>query len=154
MRQLQGAEKADYLRAKLPYGPADGPFRHPGELRAVLGMDTRTALRLESAVTVATGKAEVDAEMASPVVRQALNTTPGSNGGVAQGAGGESEQAPAAGPFAPDSAGLYTLDVAATLPEGYAARARRLVRLDPPDATKEYEVLQLESGLLPRGTPP
>ncbi|MCB1885010.1 MAG: general secretion pathway protein GspK [Geminicoccaceae bacterium] len=155
LRQLQGAEAPDYRRAGMPYGPADGPFRHPGELRAVLGMDEGTAARLESAVTVATGAADPALDLAPPIVARALTATPGlngePNGGVAPGEGTESEEAPAA--FAPDPTGLYTLDATATLPEGFAARARRLVRLDPPDTTKEYEVLQLESGLLPRGLP-
>lgn len=52
---LEGAEDADYRRAGLPYGAADGPFGSVEELRYVLGMTPERFAMLAPLVTVHSG---------------------------------------------------------------------------------------------------
>ncbi len=52
LRRLHGAEKTDYEALGLPDRPADGPFRHPVELRLVAGMDRELFQRLWPGITV------------------------------------------------------------------------------------------------------
>ncbi len=154
--QLQGAEAPDYRAERAPYGPANGPFHHTGELRAVLGVDPALWARLKSAVTVATGREDVDSAAAGPLVERALGgiERPDDEGEGEDDAGGAADPSETdAAEFLLDPSGLYTIDAQATLQSGFKARERTLVWLDGPNTRKGFEVMQVESGLLPRGLP-
>jgi general secretion pathway protein K len=69
---LNGAEDADYESAGRPYGAKDGPFHSVEELLQVLGIDAPLFRELASALTVASASANVQQELAPPLVRAAL----------------------------------------------------------------------------------
>jgi len=72
-----GAEEAAYRQAGRP-APRNGPFVHPFELVAVLGIDARLAARAFPYVTVGNPAGHVDPFVADAVVLNSLpGTTPG-----------------------------------------------------------------------------
>ena len=153
--QLQGAEAPDYRAEHAPYGPANGPFIHTGELRAVLGVDPDLWARLKPAVTVATGREDVDGAAAGPLVERALGGTERSDEKREDDTATDSADPTEtdAAEFLLDSSGLYTIDAQVGLKSGFKARERTLVWLDGPNTKKGFEVMQIESGLLPRDPP-
>jgi general secretion pathway protein K len=71
-RLAAGAEAADYQRAGLPHGPANRPFYAVSELRQVIGVDRAIYAAVAPSLTVFSGSPDVDASVAPPLVRTAL----------------------------------------------------------------------------------
>lgn len=74
--QPGGAEKAQYLAAGLPWGPADDAFGGLEELRRVLGMDAATYQLLQPYLTVWTQRSQPEAMLAEDVVLRAMGLDP------------------------------------------------------------------------------
>lgn len=88
-----GAEAADYRRARLPHGPKDAPFERVDELALVLGMTPDLAARVSPLFTVHTGTAEPVLELMPPEYQVLLDGIVGEQGGN----GPSGQQAPRAG---------------------------------------------------------
>ncbi len=69
---LNGAEDPDYAAAGLEYGARDEPFTSVEELQQVLGISFDLYERLEPAVTVYSGSAQINAQAAPPEALMAL----------------------------------------------------------------------------------
>ena len=77
LRNLHGAEKADYAAAGKDYGPANALFETTEELRQVLGMNDDLFHKLESLVTVYSRQSGINTAVARREVLLALpGTTP------------------------------------------------------------------------------
>jgi len=63
-RRLSGAERAEYLAAGRSHGPRNGPFLAVEELASVLGITQADADRLRPFVTIHSGLAAIDANVA------------------------------------------------------------------------------------------
>ncbi|HEX5958372.1 MAG TPA: hypothetical protein VFY92_06920 [Hyphomicrobiaceae bacterium] len=63
-RRISGAERAEYLAAGRPYGPRNGPFQAVEELAGVLGITQDDADRLRPFVTIYSGLAAIDMNIA------------------------------------------------------------------------------------------
>lgn len=72
----QGAEEDDYLAAEYPYTPRDGPFSTVEELQQVLGVGYELYNKVESAITVFTGRADVNLRYAPEAVLLSQGYTP------------------------------------------------------------------------------
>ena len=72
LKRLHGANDADYAAAGYPYHPRHGPFQSVSELRLVLGMTPSLFARLEPALTVYSGRPELDPNLAPAEVLRAL----------------------------------------------------------------------------------
>jgi general secretion pathway protein K len=69
---LDGAEKQEYKDAKLSYQPSNRPFQSIDELRLVLGMDDATFKWLIPLITVYSGQAQINAQLATKAVLATL----------------------------------------------------------------------------------
>jgi len=78
LRSLNGAEAADYRSAGRT-GPANRPFRDPGELGDVLGMTPGVLACLIGQVTVSTGALAPDLSLSDDTVRAAYRSGAGSD---------------------------------------------------------------------------
>jgi general secretion pathway protein K len=63
-RRVSGAERAEYLAAGRPHGPRNGPFLAVEELSGVLGVTQADADHLRPFVTIHSGLAAIDANVA------------------------------------------------------------------------------------------
>lgn len=72
IKRVNGAERADYVAAGLPYGPKNEPFASVEELQQVIGMTPALYARLAPYLTVYTGRAYVDMGVASRELVQLL----------------------------------------------------------------------------------
>jgi general secretion pathway protein K len=63
-RRIAGAERAEYLAAGRSHGPRNGPFLAVEELAGVLGLTQADADRLRPFVTIHSGLAAIDANVA------------------------------------------------------------------------------------------
>ena len=72
LRNLHGAEKADYAAAGRHYGPANAPFETIDELRQVLGMSDDLFRKLELLVTVHSRQPGINVAVAPREVLLAL----------------------------------------------------------------------------------
>ncbi len=70
--RLDGAEADEYAAAGLPYGPKNAPFDTVAELQQVLGMNWRLFQQLEPAITVHSGRPNVNPAFAPAQVLQLL----------------------------------------------------------------------------------
>lgn len=156
-----GAEQKDYKQQNLPYGPRNGPFQSIEELQFVLGMTPQLYKAVEPMLTVYSHNAAVNKTKATAAVLKVLemdmeddmsgkNTSPGSQAGAAETAaedgesGGENAAEDAAdadsensggensGGAAAEAGGAYSIDAAATLPDGYTGRIRIVARREGP----------------------
>jgi general secretion pathway protein K len=75
-RRPDGAEELDYQRARMPYGPSNGPFLDVTELARVLGLPREAARDLAGILTVHGGDGKVNPLLAS---REVLAMLPGAN---------------------------------------------------------------------------
>lgn len=75
LRRLNGAKDSDYRDAGRTYRPREGSFQSVGELRLVMGMTPALFSRVESAVTVYSGRQFVDSNVAPPQVLAALQNS-------------------------------------------------------------------------------
>jgi len=69
---LNGAEKDEYENAGLAYQPSNNEFQRVDELRMVLGMSNEIYQQIQPLVTVYSNQAEVDLDVASKEVIQAI----------------------------------------------------------------------------------
>jgi len=74
LHSLNGANKADYRAAGLPYEPRGGPFQSVEELRLLLGMTPQLFARIAPALTVYSHQPTIDARTAP---KEALLALPG-----------------------------------------------------------------------------
>ncbi len=72
MPRLYGAEIDDYHAAGYPYGPANENFRSVDELQQVIGMTWELFQRVESYLTVHSGRGQINPAFASPEVLAAM----------------------------------------------------------------------------------
>lgn len=79
---LNGAEKDQYKREGLKYGPRNKPFQSLEELQMVLGMDANIYNWLEPVITIYSGKPQVNIKLATPKV---LNILPRLDAGLIDG---------------------------------------------------------------------
>lgn len=156
LRRLHGAEERDYASAGRQHGPADGPFAHIAELRALLPMDPPTYGRLEPLVTVHTGLTQPDSTMAGRELRKALIGVVGEQeerkasadeatamrmesswrSGAAAG-----EPPPQAASYARDPRGLYTVRLDVRLPGGYLGHADAVIWVADGEGQRLHRVL-------------
>lgn len=68
-----GAERTQYRRAGLSYGPTNNAFQSLEELQLVLGMDEYVYSRIEPFLTVYSGNSEVNIEEAAPELLQLID---------------------------------------------------------------------------------
>ena len=71
--RINGAEKKQYQDAGLNYQPRNKPFQSLEELQMVLGMDEATLKWLEPLVTVYSDASQIDLQLASKEVLQAIS---------------------------------------------------------------------------------
>lgn len=71
-KRLNGAEETDYRAAGRDYGPKNAPFQAIDELQLVLGMTRDLYRRAAPALTVHSGRPEIDPSTAPRVVLMAL----------------------------------------------------------------------------------
>jgi general secretion pathway protein K len=72
LKSLNGAEDDDYAAAGRSYGAKDDPFDSVEELQLVLGVSQELYRVVAPALTVSSGQAKVDSELASTLVSAAL----------------------------------------------------------------------------------
>jgi general secretion pathway protein K len=75
-RRLHGAKAPEYRAAGHRYGPRNGPFQSVDELRLVMGMDSSLYERVAPALTVYSGRHQLDPQFAP---REALLALPTMN---------------------------------------------------------------------------
>lgn len=71
-RRAAGAERADYVAAGIPYGPRNGPFQAVEELARVFGITQADADRLRPFVTIYSGLAAIDMNIAPQALVRVL----------------------------------------------------------------------------------
>lgn len=121
MRRLNGAEDADYRIAGRSYGAADSRFHAVDELQRVLGMEPDIFAAIEPALTVYSGLAATNPELASPQVVNAISGLPSAQ---------------------TNASGLsYTIYVEAETVAGITSRVAATVALVPGNAGRPYQVL-------------
>ncbi|PPD35896.1 MAG: general secretion pathway protein GspK [Methylomonas sp.] len=64
--RTQGAEKRQYRRAGLTYGPSNAAFQSLEELQQVLGMTEAIYTAIQGLITVYSGQPEIDQQQAAP----------------------------------------------------------------------------------------
>lgn len=64
--RTHGAEKRQYKRAGLNYGPSNAAFQSLEELQQVLGMNEATFTAIQGFITVYSGQSEIDQQQAAP----------------------------------------------------------------------------------------
>lgn len=158
LRRLNGAEDRDYRAAGLDHGAKDGPFDTVEELRGVLGMSEALFEEIRPALTVHTGRAQIDPAVAPEL---ALRAVPGlSPSQVAHykllRQQGESQGRPLPPPpplgprgkrfLAPHSGGLYAITARAALDTGMSAYIRAIVQLQARDPREPFSVLEWRTG--------
>ena len=153
-----GAEKADYDRAGLSYGPANAPFTTVEEVQQVLGMDYELFSKLEPAITVFSGNGNPN-PMYAP--EQALLAMNGMTDDIAQqlielrqqlppgAAGGLSGLAlPDGTPLIASGGGVtYSVESRATLPNGATSSLDVTIRLGGMNASaRPFVILRWREG--------
>lgn len=121
MRRLNGAEDADYRVADRGYGAADSRFHSVDELQRVLGMEPDIFAAIEPALTVYSGLAGTNPDLATSQVANAISGLPAAQ---------------------TSASGLsFTIYVEAATAEGIKSRVAATVALVPGNAGKPYQVL-------------
>ncbi|MEZ5823863.1 MAG: type II secretion system protein GspK [Geminicoccaceae bacterium] len=146
LRRTQGAEKGQYGRGDLDYGPADGPFRYVDELRLVLGVPAEAAARMAEMASTHAGLAELDLAAVSPSVSRASDLAQGLDVPT----GPVEEEANETPPFTTDAAGLYRVDMQAVVDGGYTRRVVAIVWTNPSAPGRDYDILDWQGWHLPR----
>ena len=86
LKRLNGAKDADYRAAGFPYRPRSGPFQSVDELKLVMDMTPALFERVAPAITVYSGRASIDPQVAPPEALMALPTMDAQKVAVALGA--------------------------------------------------------------------
>lgn len=139
LRRLNGAEDHDYRAAGLDHGAKDAPFASVEELRRVLGMPEAVFEHIRAALTVHTGRPQIDPAAASEL---ALRAVPGLSPSQVQrylvlreqseSQGLPAPPPPALGPqgkryLAPQPRGLYAITARGALDTGMSATIRAVM---------------------------
>ncbi|MET0581205.1 MAG: type II secretion system minor pseudopilin GspK [Pseudoxanthomonas sp.] len=142
-----GAEDPEYSAAGRPYGAKDAPFETVAEVEQVLGMTPELYARLESSLTLYSGRGEPDPTYAQGPVLTAMGLdaatyltqrkTPVPGAGAAQLVGGGS--------------GTYSIDSRARLDDGRVAVLRTVVRAGSGSVPGSvYTALRWQEGTAPQ----
>lgn len=135
-----GAEKSDYKRDGLSYGPANTTFTTVGELQQVLGMDYALYKKLEPAITVYSGSGTpnpmyapqqalmamqgMTSDIAQQLITMRQQIPPGTSGGV------NGLTLPDGTPLVASGGGVtYSVASKATLPNGATTTLDTTIRL-------------------------
>lgn len=147
--RLYGAEAVEYERVGYPYGPRNGPFASVEELQQVMGMNYELYRQVEPAVTVYSGRSEVNLAYAP---RQVLLAQPGVTPDLADRYITEREQTGADGlpPLLPGTAPTlarggsvtYSIESRAALPNGASSTLEAVVRLRPTAAGRPFSIVR------------
>lgn len=150
-KQLNGAERQDYLAAGRSWGPKNAPFESVEELRQVLGMTPAVYRRIKPAVTVFSGQAGIDPAAASDSVLRAL---PGIDPAVIDDylalraeqvtQGLPPPPLPVTGPYLSQSKRVaYHIHVAARLDNGSAFSSETVIKTGGDNQSRELPYRQL-----------
>lgn len=151
-----GAEDPDYDSAGYGYGAKDAPFETIEELQQVIGMNYELFTRVEPAVTVYSGRSQVNLNLAP---REVLLAQPGLNPDLVDRYLEEREQAPAdggpgpvlpgagpgrgAGPSLAQGGSLtYSVESRATLPNGASSTLEAVIRLQASPAGRPFSIVR------------
>lgn len=146
-----GAEDADYEAAGYQYGSKDGPFDTVEELQQVMGMNYELYTQVEPAVTVYSGRSEVNLNLAP---REVLLTQPGVTPELVDRYLQERERAGEdGGPAAPLLPGAgssvarggsltYSVESQATLPNGASSTLEAVIRLHASPAGRPFSIVR------------
>ncbi len=151
LRQLNGAERAEYQQARLGAGPSNAPFRSIAELQQVMGIDSELYRQLSPYVTVHSFIDQVNPQTAPKTVLLAI---PGVNASevevliAAREARDEGETVLGQLPVltgvdewtSNDTGNIYTIVATARLPSG-ASFSREVTVLVSADADLPYYLL-------------
>jgi general secretion pathway protein K len=74
LKRLNGAKDPEYRAAGFPYHPRNGPFQSVDELKLVMDMTPELFRRVETALTVYSGRPSFDPQVATPEALRALPT--------------------------------------------------------------------------------
>lgn len=152
--RMFGAEDPDYEAAGYGYGAKDAPFDTVEELQQVMGMNYELYQQVEPAVTVYSGRSEVNLNLAP---REVLLAQPGLTaelvdqylaereraGQDGQGAGAPTPLLPGAGsPVARGGSLTYSVESRATLPNGASSTLEAVVRLHSSPAGRPFSIVR------------
>lgn len=147
-----GAEDPEYESAGYEYGAKDAPFDTVEELQQVIGMNYELYRRVEPAVTVYSGRSQVNLDMAP---REVLLAQPGvdpelvdrylaEREGAGEGDDPESmlpgQQAGQA--LARSGSLTYSVESRATLPNGASATLEAVIRLQASSAGRPFSIVR------------
>lgn len=144
LRRAHGAEAADYQTAGLDYTPRNAPFRRIEELTLVRGMTAALYHTLAGSITVHSGNAHLNGELAtSPLLQRMLQGE-----WMTEGYSDALDTPPPALAVARGGGRVYSLRCAAHLPSGVREEAEVLVRLTPArgNAAPLHEILLWRAG--------
>ncbi len=151
-----GAEDPAYESAGYEYGAKDAPFDTIEELQQVIGMNYELFRQVEPAVTVYSGRSQVNLDMAP---REVLLAQPGLDPELVDryleerqtpGPGGEDEQGldprltglGAGGALARSGSLTYSVESRATLPNGASATLEAVIRLQATPAGRPFSIVR------------
>lgn len=126
LHRLNGAEDDDYRRAGKPYGAKDGSFESVEELQLVLGMTPAIYTKIWPAVTVFSPTNKINASVASPLVRRAVDGDAADDRMVSTEPQPATDDELAVTQFRGNT---YTVYARATVPDGASAQVGATVRL-------------------------
>ena len=148
LRQLNGAEAADYEAAGRALGPRNGPFVREDELRLVLNVSLELAQAAASLATVYGGRgggvpAGLEHLRVQGPIPGVNPVSPSSilSGGVA----GPATIGPRNGTGARNVRDVYRLAISATSAEGAVAKVVAFIKTDP-GAFPPFQVIELRPG--------
>lgn len=148
LTQLNGAEDGDYENAGRSYGAKDGPFDSVEELQLVLGVDRDIYRTLAPALTVDSGSANVDRELAQPLVQAAVQGISLDEAELAQQEKDALAEAGAPGAAVPSRGGpLYRVRVTRMVENQAGLSMEALVRVEP-GTRPPFSVLWRRFGLV------
>lgn len=154
MPRPQGAEEDDYLAAGYPYTPRDGPFTTVEELQQVLGVDYNLYQRLEPAVTVFSGRGQINAAFAPMEALMTMEemSPEGAEEFIAlreeqSGLGSEPLTLPNGVSVVAQGGGLtYSIVARASLPNGAFSDLRATIRLGTDFVGRPFRIVRWQEG--------
>lgn len=142
LRRVNGAEDDEYLDSGLDYGAKDAPFDGIEELQLVMGMTPQLYNRLESAVTVYSGRSTVNTLVANRQVLLALLDHDEAADAFIAKRQSENKQA---GYLTPAGTSTFTIQVEAMLASGARGSCSAIVRIRN-NSKQNFTVLEWKSG--------
>ena len=151
--RLHGAEADEYESAGLPYGPKDGPFETVPEFQQVLGMNWEIYQKIEPAITVYSGRNDVNPAFAP---REVLLTLPDMTPDMVDQFIQDRELAdPNGGPLLlPDGSAVvargggltYSIRARATLPNGAISELKATIRIGNGLTGRPFRIVRWRDG--------